>query len=106
MKILILGSTGTVGTGIEEACINRKIDFVSLSHNDFEITDFKESEITKYNCDVLINGAAMMGVDSCEKEPAKAFAINSASVNKLVKICQENNMWWWRTCRFFYFDLC
>jgi len=92
MKILILGATGTLGTGIEEVCINRKISFVSLSHRDFEIMDFKESEITKHNCDVLMNGVALMGVNPCEENPARAFAINSAPVNKLAKICQKKGI--------------
>lgn len=92
MKVLILGSTGTLGTGVEEACKERNIDFVSLTHDDFEITDFKESEITRHNCDVLMNGVALIGINPCEEDPIRTFAINSAPVNKLAKICQENNI--------------
>ena len=92
MKILILGASRTVGTAMEEACLKRKIDFVSLSHDNLEITNFKESEITKYNCDVLINGVVMMGINPCETGPEKAFAINTAPISKLARACQKNNM--------------
>jgi len=92
MKILILGATGTLGTAVEEACINREIGFTSLSQDNFEITNFKESEITRYGCDVVMNGVVMQAVDICEKESVKSFDINSVGVGKLAKICQENGM--------------
>ena len=92
MKILILGSTGVLGTAMEEVCQDRNLDYVALSHDRFEITNFRETEITRYNCDVLVNGVAMMGIDPCEENSVRAFAINSASVNKLAKICQEKDM--------------
>jgi len=92
MKILILGSSGTLGTGIEEACREREIEFVSLTHNDFEIADFNESDITKHGCDALINCAGLMGVPNCEEDPNKTFAINSIPVRKLAQICEKNNI--------------
>jgi len=92
MKLLILGSTGTLGTGMEEACKKRELDYVSLTHNDFEITDFPEISITKYNPDALINCIALMGVNPCEEDPTRTFSINTTPVKKLAKICQENNI--------------
>lgn len=92
MKILILGASGVFGTSMEDVCKEKGIEYLSLSHDDFEITNFEENHILKHNCDVIVNGVGMMGINPCEENPVKAFAINSASVNKLAKICQENEL--------------
>lgn len=92
MKLLILGSTGTLGTGIEEACKEKNIEYVPLTHNEFEIGTFTESEITQYGCDTIVNCVALMGVNLCEENPNKTFSINSTPVRKLAQIAQENRM--------------
>ena len=92
MKILILGSSGILGTSMEDVCKEKEINYSAVSHNDIEITNFKASDILKYGCGVVLNGVGMMGVNFCEEDPFKAFAINSASISKLAKICQENNL--------------
>lgn len=92
MKLLILGSTGTLGTGIEEVCKEKSIAYVSLTHKDFEITDFKDSDIIRYDCNIIVNCVALMGINPCEEDPNKTFAINSTPTYRLAGICQKNDL--------------
>lgn len=42
--------------------------------------------------DIIINTAAFHNVPECEKNPEKAFLVNSVGVKNLVDICRENNI--------------
>ena len=91
MKILLLGSSGKLGTAIEETCRKRNLECIGLTHSDVEIINKLELEyvINKYQPDVIINAASLVGINQCEDEPKKAFEVNSIAVNHLAKICQE-----------------
>ncbi len=94
MKILVLGSSGTVGTALEAVCKQREIQCSGLTHKDLEITD-KEvltQAIHEYNPDVVINAMVMMGINPCEAEPLKAFQVNAVAVYNLAKLCNERDM--------------
>ncbi|KKK79156.1 hypothetical protein LCGC14_2836330, partial [marine sediment metagenome] len=79
MKILLIGSTGMVGTAIEKVCARKKIDCMGLTHNDLQITDFDavKEAIEKHKPDAVINTAAIVGIDQCELEPQRAFDVNA-----------------------------
>lgn len=93
-KILLLGSTGAFGTAVERVCERRQINYVSLSHNDFEITNKNDLEkvIEKNNPNVIINSVALVGINPYEDEPQRTFDVNSIAVSNLAKICQKKNI--------------
>ena len=82
MKILLLGSTGVMGTAFERVCHRGHIECVSLSHDNFDITEKNRVEalIDEHGPDVVINGVVFMGINQCEENPDKAFAINATAV--------------------------
>jgi len=94
MKILLFGSSGTVGTAVEAVCQKRNIECIGLSHTDFEITNKEEVEraIKKYNPSVVINAAVINAINPCEIDPEKAFAINTIAVANLAKICNREDI--------------
>ena len=94
MKILLLGSTGQVGTTIESTCINRDIECIGLGREDIEIThpDELENVIDKYAPDVVINSVALQAIDKCEIYPKEAFDVNSIAVSHLAKLCEKNDI--------------
>ncbi len=94
MKILLLGSTGMLGTAVETVCQKRNIKCIGLAHADLEITNKKEIEeaIKKYNPSVVINAVAIVGIDPCEINPQKAFDVNTIAVANLAKICAKENI--------------
>lgn len=94
MKILLLGSTGAFGTALERVCEEKNIEYVGLSHKDFEITkkDDLFNAITKNNPDVVVNSVAIIGLNPCEQNPQRAFDINAIEVSNLAKICKERDI--------------
>jgi dTDP-4-dehydrorhamnose reductase len=93
-KILILGSSGLLGTGLEEACQERGENYVSLNHSDIDIRNAGELEkkIEQYEPEVIINSAAMLGIPACEEDPTKAFETNSVSALNLARICNKKDI--------------
>ena len=94
MKILLLGSSGTVGTAIEDVCSDRGIDCAGLTHEDIDITDFDgvRTAVEKAGPDAVINAVAIVGINQCELEPQRAFNVNAIAVSGLAKMCKERGI--------------
>ncbi|MCG2717545.1 MAG: sugar nucleotide-binding protein, partial [Nanoarchaeota archaeon] len=93
-KILLLGSTGLLGTAIEKVCKDRNVECVSIMHKQLEITNLLELNevIKRFMPTIVINTVAIPGIDQCELEPQRAFAVNSIAVLNLAKICEKNKI--------------
>jgi len=94
MRILLFGSTGMLGSALENVFKNKKVDYVATKHEDVDITVQKEIKktIKKYSPDIVINSAALVGNYQCMVQPEKTFQINSIAVYKLVQLCKKNNI--------------
>ena len=94
MKILLTGSSGLMGTAIENVCYRKGINCVGLTHEDLEITnsDAVREAMEKNKPDAIINSAALVGINQCELEPQRAFDVNAIAVSNLAKICEENGI--------------
>ncbi len=92
MKILLIGSSGMMGTAIEKVCNRKGIDCVGLTHEDLEITNFDavKEAIEKNKPDAVINAVAIVGINQCELEPQRAFDVNAIAVSNLAKICEKH----------------
>lgn len=89
ITILLLGSTGIVGTSVEKVCDKRNIPCVALGHQDIEITDHEQliSAIDKYQPTAVINCVAIPSIDPCEKDPEAALELHCTAVLILAKEC-------------------
>jgi dTDP-4-dehydrorhamnose reductase len=94
MKICVLGVTGLLGTAIEKVCNEKNVECIGLSHADVEITDFPalKEMLDRHKPNVIINTAALIGIDPCEKKPLEAFRINTIVPYQLSRYCQERNV--------------
>jgi len=94
MKVLLLGSTGQVGTAIESHCKKKGIECLGLSRENIEIThpEEVESAIENYCPDVVINSVALQAIDKCVLHAAEAFEINSIAVSHLARICDKKDI--------------
>jgi len=83
-----------MGTAIEEVAREHRHECVSLGHSDIEITDWNalESVVERLRPDLVINSAAIVGVNPCEQDPQRAFRVNSLAVRDLARLCQEREI--------------
>jgi dTDP-4-dehydrorhamnose reductase len=89
MKIVVIGSTGQLGTDLMKVLKNEH-ETVGLTHQDIEVTDYTSCQILKkHHPDVIINTAAFHKTDQCEEEPLKTFAVNAIGAKNIVTISKE-----------------
>jgi len=86
MKVLLTGSKGMLG----QAFLKKKPEAWALSGVDIEALDLTKKMEVKvlvhdFQPDLVINCAAYTQVDDCEKEQAKAFAVNGTGVGYLAE---------------------
>jgi dTDP-4-dehydrorhamnose reductase len=91
MKITLIGSNGLLGSAIKKVLRINKIETLLLTHQNFEITDVNSFKVIKdFNPDIIINTAAYLGVELCERKPKLAFDINTRAVRDLSIFCNNN----------------
>lgn len=93
INILVTGSNGQLGSSIRErSCNYKQFAFTYIDINNLDLTDEKQvrhyfqSNSFKY----IINCAAFTAVDQAERQPDKAFAVNTAVPELLGSICSNN----------------
>lgn len=92
MKVVLIGATGQLGADLVRAFSGQPgIELVPLTHDDIEIQDYESTDrvLTKIAPAVVINTAAYHNVDTCEADPAPAFAVNAYAVYRLALTCKR-----------------
>lgn len=89
-KILLLGSTGKMGSALREVLSNG-YTVVGTSSANFDASDFSRLRflIDEQEPDIVINTIAFLGIDACELEPEKAFRVNSLYPKYLAELANE-----------------
>lgn len=91
-KILLLGDTGKVGNAIRSVMSK---DFIIIGKNssNFDPYNFKfiENVVQEEKPEIVINTIAMMGIDPCELDPAKAFLLNAMLPKALAELSAKYN---------------
>jgi len=89
MKIIIIGSTGQLGTDLMKT-LKHAHEVIGLTHQDIEVTDRSSCLILKeHNPNVIINTAAFHKTDQCEEEPLKTFSVNALGARNVAMISKE-----------------
>lgn len=91
MKILVLGSTGIVGTAITKVCDSYGINCVALSHQDLDVKNpvALMMALHQYEPYAVINAAGLVGINVCEDDPITAFSLNTMPVCYLTDLCNK-----------------
>lgn len=89
-KILLLGSTGKMGTALREV-FSDGYTVVGTSSAGFDASDFPllRELIDEHEPDIVINTIALLGIDVCEREPQKAFCLNTLYPKYLAELSDE-----------------
>jgi dTDP-4-dehydrorhamnose reductase len=85
MRVAVIGANGQLGCDVCSAFSDSGCEVIPLNHNIVDIAEFNSAEknLEQTKADVVVNTAAMHNVDACEREPAKAFAVNGIGVRNL-----------------------
>ncbi len=89
-NILVTGANGQLGQSLRQCCSgfpSMKFHFCARQDFDLEQPDQMASVLDRHQFDVVINAAAYTAVDLAEKEPDRAFAINTKGVTELAELC-------------------
>lgn len=93
MKILLLGSEGTLGQYLKQEF--KDYELLARTHNDIDITDLDDVERTIINISpsIIINATAFNDVEGAETKEGfeKANLINGISVGNLAEISAKTN---------------
>jgi len=91
VKISVIGATGQLGVDVVEAFSRNGDEVASLSHSDIELSDADSiaSQLQHWRPQFVVNTAAMHHVENCEKEPARAFAVNGLGARNLASVAQN-----------------
>ena len=99
MKILITGIGGLLGSEVARV-LSREHEVLGLS-NESRTAEFKTfnldiadpeavyTTISKINPDLVVHCAAYSNVDGCEKDPDKAYRVNSFGTRNVCLACQR-----------------
>ena len=91
MKIVIIGSTGQLGTALIEAlALNHQV--IGLTHNEIEVKEYNSLELLKtQKPDVIINTAAFHKTDICEEQPNETICVNTLGASNIQFISKKIN---------------
>ncbi|MCM8819910.1 MAG: NAD(P)-dependent oxidoreductase [Candidatus Omnitrophica bacterium] len=91
-KILLFGKNGKLGSAIEEV-FSKDYSVFGLSSKDCDVCNFKKVKqlIKKIKPKIVINATVFGGIKLCEKNPYKAFLINSLFPRFLAKLSRIEN---------------
>ena len=91
MRVAIIGANGQLGTDLVHAFDRDGATVIGLTHADVEITNLHSVSqvLREQQPDVIVNTAAMHHVETCEREPEKAFAVNAIGPRNLALAARE-----------------
>src|SRR5712691_6776299 len=90
MKVVILGSSGRLGSALMRE-YREKFDVTGFNHAQLNLSDHAQLREKLGTCDVdlVVNTAAFTNVDLCETQREQAFAINAEAPRALAEICRD-----------------
>src|SRR4029077_13355292 len=91
MKIAVIGANGQLGRDLVAAFCENGDAVRGLTHSDVEISDLHSVSraLEDIRPQVVVNTAAMHHVETCEREPEKAFAVNALGPGNLALAARE-----------------
>ncbi len=89
-KTLLIGGYGQLGTAIRQHWTDAEIVAPTHAALDIENHESVEAALHSAGAALVVNCAAFHDVDRCEREPARAFAVNAYAVYDLARTCARH----------------
>lgn len=92
MRVAVIGANGQLGCDVCSAFRDAGHEVISLNHDMLDIADLDSmvKKLEEAKADIVINTAAMHNVEACERDPARAFAVNGNGARNLAIL--SNNL--------------
>jgi dTDP-4-dehydrorhamnose reductase len=98
MAILLFGATGMLGRAIAAEAWRRGQGVVGAARGgpdralDLVDTDATAALVAAVRPDLVINAAALVDLDACERDPGRAYAVNARSVAVMAGACRAQDV--------------
>jgi len=91
MRVTVIGANGQLGCDVCSAFLDSRCEVIQLNHDILDVADFDSAKrsLQQAKADVVVNTAAMHNVDACEREPARAFAVNGIGARNLAILSND-----------------
>ncbi len=91
MKVLLMGSSGQLGTDLVQTLADAGETCIAATRADADFTDpaALRALVSRERPDAVINSAAFHDVAGCEADPELARAVNSTAVEALARVCAD-----------------
>jgi dTDP-4-dehydrorhamnose reductase len=95
-KILVFGGSGMLGTTLQKIHNNDKLIITDKEESEIycDIRDIKSCNaiVEKYNPDIILNFAALVDLEYCEKEKDDCYLTNTISALHLFNLAKDRNI--------------
>lgn len=91
MKIIIFGASGMLGRVLKNQYQEEELITPSHAECDFLQKQQIRSFIDSVQPDIVINAAAIVNIDACEKDKDTAFNVNGLAVAEIAMACNQCN---------------
>jgi dTDP-4-dehydrorhamnose reductase len=91
MKVAVIGANGQLGTDVVQAFTDNGDEVFALTHDDIEVASLESvsAKLRELRPATVVNTAAMHHVESCEREPERAYAVNALGPRNLAVVADE-----------------
>jgi dTDP-4-dehydrorhamnose reductase len=91
MKIAVIGANGQLGADVAREFTRNDDEVCELSHANIEIGSLQSVNdvLEQIRPDIIVNTAAMHNVESCEKEPLRAYEVNGLGSRNLAQVARQ-----------------
>jgi dTDP-4-dehydrorhamnose reductase len=92
MKILLIGANGQLGTDLHRVFAAKGWEVRPVRHAEADVRDATaiSALIARSAPDLVVNTAAFIRVDDCEKDPRPAFEVNAVGALNVAKACRQS----------------
>ena len=91
MKVAVVGADGQLGTDVLRAFADDGGDVYALTHSEIEVTDLASVEraLNGLAPQLIVNTVAAHHVETCEREPERAFSVNGLGAKNLALVSRQ-----------------
>lgn len=95
LKVLLFGATGMAGTSIKHELLEQNIEVIGVSRFESDlICDIEDEKQVAHvilgdQYDAVINAAAQIDVNKCERDPLESWKVNAKFVSIITNFCNE-----------------